>query len=372
MRVLAWTDWYLPSIGGVEVFLARLLPALVRHGHEVTVVAGHHCDGLPDEVCLDGVRVRRFPFHAALAAGDVRRIADLLRGVSDLKRALAPDLVHLNTLGPSVLFHLHSTRAHPVPVLLTLHSPLGEGSVAPETLAGRALRSSTRVNCNSHALHADLRRCLPGVADRSAVVHYGMDPPALRPGPPPRGAPRVLVYGRMVRDKGFDLALRAFASVVRRWPDARLVLAGDGAERPALERLAADLGLSAVVDFAGLVPPDRVPALLDAANVVVVPSRWDEPFGLVALEAALMERPVVAARVGGLVEVVADGETGLLVAREDPDALAGAVLRLLADPAEAERLGRAARARARERFSWAACVGAYERLYESTREEHHE
>jgi glycogen(starch) synthase len=117
------------------------------------------------------------------------------------------------------------------------------------------------------------------------------------------------------------------------------------------------------------VAPHDVPALINTASVVVVPSRWNEPFGLVALEAALMARPVVAARAGGLAEVVEHGTTGLLADKEDAVAFARAVTDLLADPVWADRIGSTARRRARERFAWDRCVDEYERLYEQTRME---
>lgn len=367
MRVLFWTDWFLPSIGGVEVFSARLLPDLARRGHEIVVVAGHHQSGLPDETDWQGVSVRRFLFHPVLAAGDVGRMTETLLEVARLKRALQPDLVHLNTLGPSVIFHLETSRRCSAPVLLTMHSPVMEDAARLDTLYGRALRSAAWVNCNSHAVHADLCRRVPEMRERSSVTYYGMDAPALQPSARPREDPVILGFGRLVKDKGFDLAVRAFESVRRRVPRARLVLAGDGAARSELEQLVAALGLSDSVRFVGAMSPERIPALLDAASLVVVPSRWDEPFGLVALEAALMARPVVAARVGGLAEVVEPGRTGLLVEPENFLALADAMIALLVDPASADRMGATARTRARERFSWSHCVDEYERLYGLTR-----
>jgi len=355
------------SIGGVEVFAARLLPALVRRGHEVTVVAGHHCAGLPERTDFEGVTVHRFPFHQVLSLHDAGRTAALLGEVSGLKRAVQPDVLHLNTLGPSVLFHLRTMAHAPAPVLLTMHSPVAEDAARPDTLYGRALRSADRVNCNSQAVRAELCRRVPEASERSTVVYYGMEKPALRPGPRPWREPRVLGYGRLVPEKGFDLLVRAFALVVARYPRARLVLAGEGGVRGDLERLAAELGVAAAVDFVGPVSPAAVPALLDAASLVVVPSRWAEPFGLVALEAALMARPVVAARTGGLPEVVEDGVTGVLVEREDVAGLADAIARLLADPAGADGMGVAGRERARVRFGWDRRVGEYEQLYEWTR-----
>lgn len=366
MRVLYWTDWFLPSIGGVEVFSARLLPALAARGHDITVVAGHHEAGLPDEVDWHGVRVLRFLFHQTLATADPGRTVALMNRIAQLKRAFRPDLTHLNTLGPSVLFHLETQRHFPSPVLLTMHSPVMDDAHRLDTLYGRAIRSAEWINCNSSAVHADLCAVLPEMIPRSCVTYYGMDPPAFAPSPRPHEDPTVLGFGRLVDDKGFDLLIEAFARTRIDFPRARLVIAGEGAARPDLEELASALGLSACVRFVGFVAPERVPLLLDEASLVVVPSRWNEPFGLVALEAALMARPVIATRVGGLSEVVEDGRTGLLVERDDLEGLVACMARLLRAPDEADALGTAARARAIERFSWPRCVDEYEALYDAT------
>ena len=123
------------------------------------------------------------------------------------------------------------------------------------------------------------------------------------------------------------------------------------------------MGIDAHVDFVGWVDPAKIPELINAATVVVVPSRWEEAFGLVALEAAQMARPVVGTRVGGLPEVVRDGETGLVVPKEDPVALADAMIRLLADPRRATAMGQNARRRALEHFGWEHFLDAYDALY---------
>lgn len=338
--------------------------ALAQRGHAVTVVAGHHQAGLPDATDVDGARLHRFPFHQVLAANDVGAVAALVNAVAQLKRATAPDLVHLNTLGPSVLFHLRTARAWPAPVLLTLHSPVMADAGRLDTLYGRALHSAAWINANSHAVRADLCRQVPDLRHRSSVVYYGMDAPPLPPAPRPLAPPVVLAFGRLVPEKGFDLAIRAFAAARERVPTARLVVAGDGPARAELERLAAACGVAAGTAFVGPLPPAEIPALINAASLVVVPSRWDEPFGLVALEAALMARPVVAARVGGLAEAIEHGLSGILVEREDWPAMGDAMARLLADPAAADAMGAAARHRARERFGWERCIDEYERLYE--------
>jgi glycogen(starch) synthase len=178
----------------------------------------------------------------------------------------------------------------------------------------------------------------------------------------------LLCLGRLVEEKGFDLALNAFVLLRDSFPHTRLIIAGDGPARPALEQQAAKLDLAEFVQFVGWVTPDRVPALMNTATVVVMPSRH-EGFGLVALEAALMARPIVATRVGGLPEVVAHQQTGLLVEQDDSKALAGAISALLADPNMAAQLGQAGYRRAQQLFRWECHVDAYTALYQKLAKE---
>src|SRR5262249_42583718 len=145
-------------------------------------------------------------------------------------------------------------------------------------------------------------------------------------------------------------------------PSARLVIAGDGPERAKLQQQVIQLRLANSVEFVGSVPPATVAHLIAQATLVVVPSRV-EGFGLVALEAALMARPVVATRVGGLPEVVVHGQTGLLVEDDDNRALAVAIALLLDQPDTAKQMGRAACDRARQEFDWERHVSAYDTLY---------
>jgi glycosyltransferase involved in cell wall biosynthesis len=137
------------------------------------------------------------------------------------------------------------------------------------------------------------------------------------------GAEPLFVYcGRLDTTKGVALLLRSFARARASSPAARLRLVGRGAERPALERLAAELGIAEAVDFRGWVPPDAVERELVDAWAMVVPSLWPEPLGLVALEALVRGVPVIASADGGLGETVADPARGLLFPNGDGAALA--------------------------------------------------
>jgi glycogen(starch) synthase len=169
--------------------------------------------------------------------------------------------------------------------------------------------------------------------------------------------------GRLDRQKGFDLAVAALARLRHPYPDARLVIAGDGPERHRLSTLARRLAVDDRIDFLGEVGPDDVGPLLRACTVVVMPSRF-EGLPLVALEAAWAGRPIVAAESPGLTDAVVPGETALMVPAEDADALAKGVAELLDDPERARELGRRARAVAARRYTLERCVDDYERLYQ--------
>jgi glycogen(starch) synthase len=209
---------------------------------------------------------------------------------------------------------------------------------------------------------SQVHQWMPEISARSSVIYSGLNAPLQSPAPLPLDAPCLLCLGRLVPAKGFDLALKAFASIRERFPRARLLVAGDGSARTDLERQAADLGLSGVVKFLGWIPPETVPSLLNMATVVLMPSRH-EGLPLVALQAARAGRPIVAARVGGLPEVVRHQQTGLLVDAEDSRALAEAVGCLLDHPEMASQMGRAAHHLAQDVFGWHRCVAAYDEHY---------
>jgi glycosyltransferase involved in cell wall biosynthesis len=141
-----------------------------------------------------------------------------------------------------------------------------------------------------------------------------------------------------------QVLLTALPAVLARHPGARLVICGSGPMEPELRRMAAALGVEHAVELVGWLDGDGVAAQLAAAQIVVVPSMWPEAFGLTCLEALASGRAVVASAVGGLPDLVRDGETGLLVPPGDSIALAAAVNRLAADEQLRRRLGRAGRA----------------------------
>jgi glycosyltransferase involved in cell wall biosynthesis len=163
--------------------------------------------------------------------------------------------------------------------------------------------------------------------------------------------PTIAFAGRLVREKGIEILLRAFALVQAQRPEAKLVICGDGPESGKISALINQLRLTSNVSMAGFVSPARIQEIFRASWVVAVPSIWEEPFGQVTIEAMMSGVAVVASDAGGPAEVVLDGETGFLVPPGDIPALAKALLRILTDGSLAERLGHSGRERAIMEYS---------------------
>lgn len=359
MRVLFWSSTFWPQIGGVEVLTAEFLPTLTARGYDYIVVTPKNFADLPDESYFKGIPVYRFPFQNSPSYGNLDHFTTIRQRISLLKRSFAPDVVHINCVGVDSFFHLSTANAHRAPLLVTLR---GKWTTQTKAIVGHILREADWVVTCSSDLLGLARQLVPEIASRSSVIYNGIKAPDLFLRPLPTDPPRLLCVGRLVAVKRFDLALSAFASLHSRFPSMRLNIAGDGPERAELEQQALRLGIRASVDFLGWVAPELVPSLINGATIIMMPSKH-EAFPLVALQASLMARPVVATRVGGLAEIIIHGETGLLVEPADSAALARAVAHLLDHPPIATQMGDAARKRALQTFTFERHVNAYETLY---------
>src|SRR6267378_4234008 len=263
--------------------------------------------------------------------------------------------------------------AAPAP-LLEAFAPDLKG-VAIETLAVEA--ESWRRRDEVGKLSAFIERFRPDVVNahlfRSVVVPNGRDLSVFRPGAGgdavrkelgiDRATPLVGVLGRLEEQKGHVYLLEAWPSVLAEFPDARLLLVGDGSLRAALERRVDGLGIRPSVLFAGF--RSDAPRVLDALDVLALPSLY-EGMPLTAIEASAMAKPVVATAVDGTPEVIREGRTGRLVPPREPATLSRALRALLRDPAAARRMGRAGRDLVLNRFDLMRQVDATARVYRET------
>lgn len=362
VRLLYWTEFFWPSIGGIETQAVQSVSALRSRGYEIAVITTQQYD-YPEVETVNDTIVYRLPFHEVLRGRDPDAFIKLGRQVEAIRKDFAPSLIHVNLCGPSIAMHLETNKRSPVPTVVAIHTDFSE-SGGMGNLVRRALDEADWVTAVSNATLGDIRSMFPQIRDKSSCIYNGLVTENIEPRRSFRtDPPRVLCIGRLIRKKGFDLALDAFSRVRDSFPTATLTIAGDGPERPALEQQADALNLGDSVSFAGWVKPEDVYDLVGQSTVIVIPSRRREPFSLVAIEAALMARPVIAARTGGLEEVVVDGVTGYLVEKEDPQALADRLAELLSRPDLAASLGRNGRANMLRRYTIDANVAAYDALY---------
>jgi glycogen(starch) synthase len=244
--------------------------------------------------------------------------------------------------------------------VLTLHSPIRPS----EGLQNRLIADADAIVAVSESVAFEAA-AIAGAKEKMRVIKNAL--PAPIAASPLNTLPAHFVCaGRVVRDKGFDIAIRALAMVRERGIDARLTIAGNGPERKPLEQLAETLGVAKAVTFTGWIMPEDVSRMMESATAILMPSRWREPFGLVALQAMQSARPVIASAIGGLPEVVEQGVSGLLVPPEDANALADALASMLADAEKTAAMGRRARSRAAQLFDFARFVNAYETLFSGT------
>jgi glycosyltransferase involved in cell wall biosynthesis len=270
-------------------------------------------------------------------------------------------IVHLHTFASQVLGTRAAGRTG-ARVVRTEHSTRVYDDPSCWPFARWSLQRADAVVCISEYVRSVARRHAPFLEDRSSrltVVHNGIDTTRFAPRAPngDRSGPvRFVALGRLDPRKGLDLALAALARV----PGAMLDVVGDGGARASLERLAEDLGVRSRVRFTGFAGDVR--DAIASADVALSSSR-DEGLGVALIEAMAMERPVVAVPVGGLTEVVCDGETGWVAGRRDVEALARAMQEAVDAPTERSRRGQKARERVLHSFSLEAMSRGYERIY---------
>jgi glycosyltransferase involved in cell wall biosynthesis len=342
------------GIGGSERHLLTLLPALAERGVDVSFLGLDDPSRAPDPF-YEALAV---PFERLPAPRDVDpRLAVRVRRAVRKADLVHTHLVHADAYGALGAHRLVSTKHNDDPFRAGLFRYVERG------LARRA----SRIVAITHALARFQVERVGLPAEKVEVIHYGLDelPAAWGTNPRddlPRDAQVLLAVCRLEPQKGVDVAVRALPEIRERHPGARLVVLGEGPQRAGLEQLAGSLDVP--VHLPGRVPD--VAAWLSRADLLVHPARW-EGFGLALLEAMLASLPVVATNVSSIPEIVADGETGILVSPDDPSALAKAVLRVLENP---DGYGAAGHERARAEFSVARMadrtLGVYETALKGT------
>jgi glycogen synthase len=360
-------------IGGMQNHTANVTRALDRRGIRQTVITSRLGGPQSDSPFGDHARILRVGLHTRRlrqlwAATAYRRLASL--GPFDVVHAHQGEDLAALPLGIAAARRFHC------PLVVTVHCSVRL------TVPATGLRLTVMRLIGGPLENACLRRAdriitltdataeqLGDLRGRTVTIPSGVEPELfgsahdLAPSPLLRGIPRpiVMYLGRLARQKDVPTLVRAFGRLEE---PASLVIIGDGPDRPRVDAAVGDLREAArsQVHRFGFRPHQEVPALLAAADVLVLPSIYEE-MGSILAEALQAGVPVVASRVGGIPTVVADGTTGLLVPPEDPDALAAAISRLITDPGLRDDMARHSRQRAK-RYDWNVLAEAVLETYQ--------
>lgn len=371
MKVLHFIDSL--GVGGAEMLLVNLLPELRRQGDEVTLAVMRGPFDLREALEAEGVRV------VDLGARHRWNVPGAARELAALVREGEHDVVHAHLYFPAVAAALSRrlglSRAAQVVSFHNLAYAPGVNK------AGVGLRWRKRLAASLYPRGFDAKLAVSAaVANhyqrelglRGVEVLHNPVPKALadragaagqRPRSSGTGPFKVLVPGRLVHEKGHADVLQALALLRSEGRALSVTLAGHGPLRESLSQAVRDLGLTDAVHITGVMPHEQLLDAMDAADLVVVPSRF-EGFGLTALEAIALGRPVIATTAGGLPEVIEHGVSGWLVPPQDPAALAQAIARLMDDAPLRQRLGDAGRERAQARFSLPVLTGQLREIYQ--------
>lgn len=343
-----------------SVHTGRWAGALAQRGHEVRVLSIREGD-------IPGVEVERVGIGRSGSPNPVAAFLSYLRLLVGARRRLRhfdPDVVHAHYATTHGVIAGWRSSA---PVVLTVWGSdvmRGDRPVRRplRNLVRFAARRAVAVTSASEAM-ARVVRSLSGVDPE--IVRFGVDVSRFASqfdGTASSDEPFTIGFLKgLSRRYGPDVLIAAMPRIVKRWPDARLLVGGDGPMRPSLEQAAAETGVADSISFEGRIDPADVPEFLARIDLLVNPSR-SESFGVVLLEAAAAGVPVVATDVGGVREAVVAGETALLVPPDNAAALAEAVIALAADPDRREHMGRVAFEMARSRHRWETSVDRMERI----------
>lgn len=387
MRILLISDYATPT-GGGELLALSLRDALRRRGHDARLFASSArplgLESQADYECF-GIASR---LRGLIQIGNPSAFWRLRQVLRDFQ----PDVAHVrlfqSQLSPLILPLLRDVPAiHHVAwyrsICPTGTKMLPDGSICHEPAGAACLQHhcftawawpsamfqmslSKRWNASFNIVVANsytTRRRLEAEGVHPVeVVWNGVPVRAL--GGPLAEHPTVAFAGRLLWEKGADVLLDAFAQVAARFPGAKLLIAGDGPERGNIVSQINRLRLDSHVRLLGHLPRPDLECEFANAWVQAVPSRWEEPFGLVAAEALMRGTAVIASNTGGLAEFVRHDETGILVAPQDPRALAEALQTLLGNPELARCMGLRGRAFALQHLTEDIFVDRFVNLYE--------
>ena len=350
IKVLHILPNYFPRLGGIETLMEqyfKLQSDDSEFEHTILTLKRKNqssTERTPGILHLDEINIP-----------DLQNLKDILpptlKIISQLRHVIyeqKPSIIHIHALHELSLFAVKIARELGIPLIYHFH-----GTVTEEVM--RILKPIVPFLHNilvvSEAVHQSLLPYLTSDIQIEVLVN-GVEDLLGKPLARSKNSEnQILIVGRIEHEKGFDIAVKAFGLILQELPACRLVVIGSGSHLQSLKILGKQLGIISSMDFLGDLRNEEVIQKMDQSDIVLVPSRAIEGFGIVAIEAALREVVVIASDIGGLSYTVEDKKSGFLVPADDPIAIAEKVKEILKDPDSLEKIRKFARMRALDLFS---------------------
>ncbi|MCS4541822.1 MAG: glycosyltransferase family 4 protein [Euryarchaeota archaeon] len=372
MKIAFVPEFYIPHIGGGEVWAHQVAKELAKRGHEVHVYTYRHSDQRNNGM-IDGVFVHRKGLFV------VNRVqAHFKRAFSQIHCIFGElisenfDIIHSNQFIPLIPSFVVS-KIKKVPIVATFHDIYFKdywiNTYGPfwGTIANLIEKTCAKPNYDaiiavSHSTKQKLIKI--GCSKEKIDVIYGgvdlelydsINQPKIHP-------PQICYIGRLIQHKHVDVLISAFFKVLKKVPEAQLVIVGSGPEKKRLEDLSKRLGISEDVNFVGKVSEIEKIRILKASQVFVSPSTM-EGFGLTLIEAMACLTPSIAVRIPATREIIKEDDTGFLVEPNSIGTLANVIIKLLQDEDLQHKIGQATRKVVEEKFTWKKTVDKLEKIY---------
>ena len=381
MRVALCTDYFYPSIGGVQSHVAGLASELERRGHEVAILAKQLKTNFPN----GSLRIShdRIIYIEPIFPLPIIIVPPKPADVREVIRREGFEIVHAHhAFTPISLFSISAAENLRIPSILTNHTIFLASNAKYVWVPASYILYPYRRYINKACLITAVSRAAAKFIEHFAedkkivVVPNGVNVELFESvekniQPNLSEKPIILYVGRLSYRKGLQVLVRAMPFILKEIPNAHLLIAGKGYMESFIRRLIKSLNLEGNVTMLGFIPDEKLPELYASSRLFVMPSLYCESFGITLLEAMASVRPVIASNVGGIPEVVKDGVTGLLFRRGDAEDLADKVIMVLSDRSLAQSLASNAKEIVKEKYSWQVIADKMEDLYEKALRQSH-
>lgn len=381
MNIAIFPSAFYPSLGGVEELVRQLAHQLTRDGHRIMIATNRWPKTIPEREDVEGLDVHRYvcrvPEHTWRQLGGAVLLGPgTLRQVCSDLRAFGADVVHIECVSSSGYYAMNAARRLKLPLVTTLQGELTmdasrvfqRSRFAQQLMRDVLTRSEAVTGCSAHTLAEGAAFLGASFGTRGRAIPNGVCCADFQTQAYSHPRPYIFAIGRHAAQKGFDNLLKAFAGLIKRPASDTseaydLLLAGEGPETAALERLSSELGLGDRVKFVGRKNHTEAVQLFLGCAFFVLSSRADEGLPVVSVEALAAGAPIVATCSGGTPEAIQDGINGLIVPKDDVKALEAAMRRLASDGPLRAAMRQANLLRAQD-YDWSSVARQYVSVYD--------